>query len=86
MRDSAEFEERNALFQVRLLAQRVDNLGREKERIEENHRALDTRVGKIELSLAMGWGILLILPILGAILGFVFAYGKVIFSPWFKVL
>lgn len=86
MKNDGEFEERNAFFQVQLLAQRVDNLGREKERLERTAERHDGRLDKIEHSLAVGWGILIVFPILGAVLGFVFAYGKVIFGPWFKMI
>lgn len=81
-----EFEERNALFQVKLLAQRVDNLGREKEALERSHEKLDSRLDRIEHALAVGWGILIVFPLLGTVLGFLFAYGKVIFGPWFKII
>lgn len=80
-RFDAEFDN-NPLFQVKLLAQRVDTLGREKEQIEDQLRDHSKRLGKIEHNLAMGWGILIVLPILGTILGFLFAYGKIIFKPW----
>lgn len=81
-----EFEENNALFQVKLLAQRVDNLGKEKERLERADERHDERLDKIENWLAMGWGVLVVLPVLGAVLGFLFAYGKMIFGPWFKMV
>lgn len=82
----SEFEENNALFQVRLLSQRVDNLGREKERLERVTERQDERLDKIEHWLAVGWGVLVVFPVLGAVLGFLFAYGKIIFGPWFKVV
>lgn len=82
----AEFEERNALFQVKLLAQRVDTLVREKERLEADARDDRKRISRIENALAMGWGVLIVLPILGAVLGFVFANRAVIFGPWLRAL
>ena len=86
MRQDGEFDEHSAIFQVRLLAQRVDTLTREKERIEAEARDDRKRIAKIEYALAVGWGVLIVIPILGAVLGFLFAYGKVIFGPWFKVV
>lgn len=86
MRNDGEFDEKSALFQVRLLAQRVDNLGREKERLERTTERHDKRLDKIEHSLAVGWGVLIVFPILGAVLGFLFAYWKIIFGPWFKMV
>lgn len=60
---------------IKFLAYRVAVLGREKEELEE-------RIAKIEKSFNMGAGILLILPVLGSIVGMVFAFGKQIFKPW----
>jgi hypothetical protein len=76
-----EFEN-NSLFQVRLLAQRVEALGREKEQLETDIQLHDHRLRNIERNLSMGWGVLIVMPILGAVLGFLFAYGKIIFKPW----
>lgn len=60
---------------VKFLAYRVAVLAREKEELE-------VRVSKIEKSFNMGAGILLILPILGSIIGVMFAFGKTILKPW----
>lgn len=60
---------------IKFLAYRVSVLGREKEELE-------VRIAKIEKSFNMGAGILLILPLLGSIVGVVFAFGKQIFKPW----
>lgn len=84
--DDGEFNEHNPFFQIKLLAYRLDALGREKEKLEEADREHDRRLNAIEHALAVGWGVLIVIPILGAILGFVFAYGKIIFGPWFKVV
>lgn len=78
-----EFEEQNALFQVRLLAQRVETLGREKEEIEVSLGAHDTRLRKIENIISVGWGMLIVFGVLGAVLGFLFSNHKIIFKPWF---
>jgi hypothetical protein len=78
---NGQFED-HALFQVRLLAQRVETLGKEKEELEVENRNLDKRIRKIEHDLPVGWGILVIVPILGAFVGFLFANGKMIFKPW----
>lgn len=72
-----EFEE-NALFQVKLLAQRVDVVVREKEALERTAREQETRIRKMETMLSVGWGIFIVFPILGAILGFLLSYGKII--------
>jgi hypothetical protein len=60
---------------VKFLAYRVAVLTREKEELEE-------RVSKIEKSFNMGAGILLVLPIIGAAVGMMFAFGKQILKPW----
>jgi hypothetical protein len=60
---------------VKVLAYRLAVVTREKEELE-------LRVSKIEKSFNMGAGILLILPILGSIIGMMFAFGKTILKPW----
>jgi hypothetical protein len=60
---------------IKFLALRVAVLTREKEELE-------VRISKIEKSFNMGAGILLILPILGSIIGMMFAFGKTLFKPW----
>lgn len=83
-----EFEN-NPLFQVKLLAGRVDVLTKEKEDIEQDLRDerkkrgdLETRVATMEKSFQRGAGALIVLPIIGTFIGIVLAYGKVIFKPW----
>lgn len=78
-----EFEN-NALFQVRLLAQRVEALTREKEEIEENARNLKKDVVAMQKTFQRGAGMMIALPILGTLIGLALAYGKVIFAPWLK--
>lgn len=84
-----EFNENDPRFQVRVLAMRVETLGREKEKIEEDldeerreRRLLDKRVASMERTFQRGAGVALALPILGAALGLLLAYGRVIFAPW----
>lgn len=60
---------------VKFLAYRVAVLTREKEELE-------VRVSKIEKSFNMGAGIVLILPLMGSVIGMMFAFGKQIFKPW----
>jgi hypothetical protein len=75
--------------EVRILALRVETLGKEKERVErdlederESRHALDRRVAIMEKTFQRGAGIALALPILGTVFGVLLAYGKVIFAPW----
>ncbi len=84
-----EFDEDDPRFQVRILGMRVDRLTQEKEDIEEELREerterkkLDERVASMERTFQRGAGIAIALPILGTALGFILAYGKVIFAPW----
>lgn len=88
-----EFNPNNPYTQLALLAQRVDNLGKEKEDLErdlEQERAerelheeeLKDRIAKIEGSLGKGAGILIGLSAVGTIGGVLLAYGKAIFKPW----
>src|ERR1700732_3109319 len=89
LRQFKEFNEDDPAFQVHILAMRVDALTKEKEGIEEELREerkerklLDERVAVMERSFQRGAGALIVLPIIGTIVGLVFAYGKVIFGPW----
>ena len=86
-----EFDEDDPRFQCRILAIRVDALTKEKEDIEKElveerkaRKDLDERVAVMERSFQRGAGALIVLPILGTIIGLVFAYGKIIFGPWLK--
>jgi len=87
--DFEEFNPNNPYTAIALLGMRVDNLGKEKEALErslESERAerdkLEKRVAKMENSYQRGAGILIGLSFLGAIGGFLAAYGKTIFKPW----
>lgn len=91
LRTYKEFNEDDPAFQVRILSLRVDTLTREKEEIEGDLNAerlerklLDDRVAVIERSFQRGAGALIVLPIMGTLVGLLFAYGKVIFAPWLK--
>lgn len=77
-----EFDEEDPRFQNKLLALRVDALIKEKEDLEEKERDLEKRVAAMEKSFQRGFGALIIVPIMGTLIGFLFAYGKVIFAPW----
>lgn len=88
-RQFMEFDEDDPRFQVRILSMRVDALTKEKEAIEvelheerDERKKLDERVAAMEKTFQRGAGIMLMLPIFGAALGLLLAYGKVIFAPW----
>ncbi len=68
---------------------RVDSLGREKEAIERElveerllRGKLEERVAAMEKTFQRGAGALIVLPIMGTVIGILFAWGKVIFAPW----
>lgn len=89
LRGYKEFDENDPAFQVRMLALRVDALTKEKEEIEgelreerSERKKLDDRVATMEKSFQRGAGALIVLPVIGTLVGLVFAYGKVIFRPW----
>lgn len=84
-----EYDETDPRFQVKILGFRVDALTKEKEAIEKElleerteRRLLDDRVAKMERTFQRGAGAMIVIPIVGAMVGFLFAYGKVIFKPW----
>lgn len=77
-----EFDEDDPRFQVKLLSIRVDALTKEKEDLEETTRNQERRIAAMERTFQRGAGIAIALPILGTIVGFLMAYGKVIFAPW----
>jgi Trk-type K+ transport system membrane component len=80
--DYEPFNPNNPYTQVLLLAQRVETLGREKEALERREDELEKRMSKMEASFNRGAGILMVLPIVGTVVGLLFAYGKAIFKPW----
>jgi hypothetical protein len=88
-RQFMEFDEDDPRFQVRILGLRVDVLTREKEGLEKDlasettkREKLDERVAAMEKTFQRGAGVMLVLPILGAAIGIILAYGKIIFAPW----
>lgn len=79
--------------QIALLAMRVENLGREKESLEEDldqeraerlnyEKETELRLANIEKSFQKGAGIIMVFPILAGGIGLLIAYGKKIFAPW----
>jgi hypothetical protein len=91
--DFDEFNPNNPYTALALLAERVKNLGKEKEDLErdldqeraerEDHeRDLEKRIAAMEKSFQRGAGALIVLPVVGTVIGLLFAYGKVIFAPW----
>lgn len=86
-----EFDPNNPYTALALLAERVGNLGKEKEAIEQDLRderkdraKLEERVAAMERSFQRGAGILMVIPVLGTVIGILIAYGKTIFAPWAK--
>lgn len=86
---AGEFDEDDPRYQVRILSFRLSALTKEKEAIEQDLRGeraerlkLEGRVAAMERSFQRGAGIALALPILGAMIGIILAYGKTIFAPW----
>jgi hypothetical protein len=84
-----KFDEDDPAFQVRILAIRVETLTKEKEKLEHDLNderkervELDRRVAIIEKTFQRGAGVALALPFIGAAVGLILAYGKVIFAPW----
>lgn len=91
LRQYKEFNEDAPEFQIRILALRVDALTKEKEEIEGDlnverleRKSLDERVATMERAFQRGAGALIVLPIIGTLVGLLFAYGKTIFAPWLK--
>lgn len=78
----AEFKEDDPRFQIKILSMRVDALTKEKEELEDTTRSQERRIAAMERTFQRGAGIAIALPILGTIVGFLMAYGKVIFAPW----
>ena len=86
-RQYMEFDEDDPRFQVKILSIRLDNLGKEKEAIEkelaeerDERKKLDERVAKMEKSFQRGAGMMIMMPVLGTVIGFAFAYAKILFG------
>ena len=84
-----EFGYRKAMplvTRVILLHERVKNLQIEFRQIKlilsTDKRDLILRLSKLEITYQRVFGIILIFPVLGAILGFVATYWSVLFKPW----
>ena len=77
-----EFDEDDPRFQVRVLSYRVDALTKEKEDIESDYRKLNDRVAAMERTFHRGAAAMLVLPFIGAAIGLLLSYGKLIFAPW----
>lgn len=71
---------------VYLLAERIKNLTAEvkdlKEVLAADKRDLMARLGKLEVTYQRVFGIILVFPVLGVILGFIATYWAVLFKPW----
>lgn len=87
MPDYGEFNEKNPWYRLKILADRVDALTREKEKLESDMRETrsDMREARkdiegIRRSISRGAGVLLAFPIFGSALGILIAYGKYIFG------
>lgn len=77
-----QFDEESAEFKVRLLAERVAVLTKEKEAIETVCRDLEKRLRDLEGAYQRGAGVLLVIPFIGAAIGLVLAYGKSTMKNW----
>jgi len=73
---------------VYLLAERIKNLTNEvkqlKTMLASDKLDLITRLSKLEVTYQRVFGIILVFPILGAVLGFIATYWAVLFRPWTK--
>ena len=73
---------------VYLLAERIKNLRNDvkqlREILTEDKIDMIKRLSKLEVTYQRVFGILLIFPILGAILGFIATYWSVLFKPWIR--
>ncbi len=90
-RQFMEFDEDDPRYQVRILSLRLDTLTKEKEDIEDELRdekserkKLDVRVAAMEKTFQRGAGMMILIPVIGAIFGVLISYGNIIFSPWIK--
>ena len=79
-----EFREDDPAWQIHILGLRVDALTKEKEDLERSQREQEARIAAMEKTFQRGMGAMIMVPIIGSIVGFMFAYGKVIFAPWLK--
>jgi hypothetical protein len=91
--DFDRFDPSDQRAQILILAERVSNLGKEKEGLERAlEREQKTREGvekdfrerleKMEKSFQRGAGIMMVVPIIGSAIGLLLAYSKMILKPW----
>jgi len=73
---------------VYLLAERIKNLTNEVRQLKtilaSDKLDLITRLSKLEVTYQRVFGIILVFPILGAIIGFIASYWSTLFKPWAK--
>ena len=71
---------------VYLLAERIKNLTAEVKQLKDtstaDKREIITRLSKLEVTYQRIFGIILVFPVLGVILGFIATYWAVLFKPW----
>jgi len=71
---------------VYLLAERIKNLRNDVKQLKDILSAdkidMIKRLSKLEITYQRVFGIVLVFPILGAILGFIATYWSVLFKPW----
>jgi hypothetical protein len=77
-----KFDPNDPNVQILLLSREMDALKRREEAVEKREDELEKRIAKMENSFQRGAGILMVLPIVGTLVGILFAYGKLIFKPW----
>lgn len=77
-----EFDEKDPRFGIKILSLRLDQLAKEKEEDEDKIRRLEERIAGMERTFQRGAGALIVLPVIGTIVGLLFAYGSIIFRPW----
>jgi len=87
--DNGEIEPRSQAMsldsRVILLSERIRNLTREvrqlKSMLSSDKKELVLRLGKLEVTYQRVFGIILVFPILGAVLGFIATYWSSLFKP-----
>lgn len=77
-----EFDEKDPRFGIKILSLRIDQLVKEKGDDEDKIRDLEERIAGMERTFQRGAGALIVLPVIGTLVGLLFAYGSVIFRPW----
>lgn len=84
-----DFNPNNPYTALALLGERVNNLGKEKEALEQELKDerkdrgdLEKRVAVMEKSFQRGAGVLMVVPIIGTAITLFLIYGEKIFAPW----